>query len=235
MAKVFLSYAREDAAAAKQLAGVHRPRRPRGLVGPPDPGRLALLRRDRPRAQERRSGRRPVDRRRRSNPPGCRTRPPKGATPAGWFRSASAGAGRRSASASSTSSISATGTARRIRRRSTTCSRRSPEDRGQRPSAETGKPRRRSAEAARLSICVLPFVNMSGDPEQEYFSDGITEDIITDLSKVSALSVVARNTAFTFKGKVDRREGGRRARSASAMCSKAACARPATGSGSPPS
>jgi adenylate cyclase len=53
----------------------------------------------------------------------------------------------------------------------------------------------------RLSICVLPFANMSGDPEQEYFSDGITEDIITDLSKVSALSVVSRNTAFTFKGK----------------------------------
>src|SRR5205814_2763141 len=48
---------------------------------------------------------------------------------------------------------------------------------------------------------VLPFVNMSGDPEQEYFSDGITEDIITDLSKVSALFVVARNTAFTYKGK----------------------------------
>ena len=48
---------------------------------------------------------------------------------------------------------------------------------------------------------MLPFANMSGDPEQEYFSDGITEDIITDLSKVSALSVVARNTAFTFKGK----------------------------------
>jgi adenylate cyclase len=52
----------------------------------------------------------------------------------------------------------------------------------------------------RASVCVLPFVNMSGDPEQEYFSDGITEDIITDLSKVSALSVIARNTAFTFKG-----------------------------------
>ena len=52
----------------------------------------------------------------------------------------------------------------------------------------------------RASICVLPFQNMSGDPEQEYFSDGITEDIITDLSKVSSLSVVARNTAFTFKG-----------------------------------
>jgi adenylate cyclase len=51
------------------------------------------------------------------------------------------------------------------------------------------------------SICVLPFVNMSGDTEQEYFSDGISEDIITDLSKVSALFVIARNTAFTFKAK----------------------------------
>jgi adenylate cyclase len=53
----------------------------------------------------------------------------------------------------------------------------------------------------RPSIAVLPFDNMSGDPEQEYFSDGITEDIITDLSKVSGLFVVARNTAFTYKGK----------------------------------
>ena len=53
----------------------------------------------------------------------------------------------------------------------------------------------------RVSICVLPFVNMSGDAEQEYFSDGISEDIITDLSKVSALAVVSRNTAFGFKGK----------------------------------
>ena len=52
-----------------------------------------------------------------------------------------------------------------------------------------------------LSVCVLPFANMSGDPEQEYFSDGISEDITTDLSKVSALGVVARNTAFTFKGR----------------------------------
>jgi adenylate cyclase len=59
------------------------------------------------------------------------------------------------------------------------------------------------AEGARpgVNVCVLPFVNMSGDAEQEYFSDGISEDIITDLSKVSALAVVARNTAFTFKGK----------------------------------
>ncbi len=51
------------------------------------------------------------------------------------------------------------------------------------------------------SLAVLPFVNMSGDPEQEYFSDGITEDIITDLSKVSTLNVLSRNTTFTFKGK----------------------------------
>jgi len=57
------------------------------------------------------------------------------------------------------------------------------------------------AKARRTTVCVLPFANMSGDPEQEYFSDGITEDIITDLSKVSALGVIARNTAFTFKGK----------------------------------
>jgi adenylate cyclase len=55
--------------------------------------------------------------------------------------------------------------------------------------------------AQRVSIAVLPFNNMSGDTEQEYFSDGITEDIITDLSKVSGLFVVARNTAFTYKGK----------------------------------
>ena len=51
-----------------------------------------------------------------------------------------------------------------------------------------------------ISICVLPFQNMSGDAEQEYFSDGISEDITTDLSKVSALAVTARNTAFMFKG-----------------------------------
>src|SRR5437762_4759226 len=57
------------------------------------------------------------------------------------------------------------------------------------------------AKGQRPSICVLPFANMSGDPEQEYFSDGISEDIITDLSKISALHVVSRNTAFTFKGK----------------------------------
>jgi len=51
------------------------------------------------------------------------------------------------------------------------------------------------------SIAVLPFSNMSGDPEQEYFADGMTEDLITDLSKVSGLSVIARNSVFAYKGK----------------------------------
>ncbi len=60
------------------------------------------------------------------------------------------------------------------------------------------------------SIAVLPFTNMSGDPEQEYFSDGITEDIITALSKISSLMVIARNSTFTYKGKaVDIKQVGR--------------------------
>ena len=53
----------------------------------------------------------------------------------------------------------------------------------------------------RPSIAVLPFVNMSGDPEQDYFSDGISEDIITALSKLRWFFVIARNSSFTFKGK----------------------------------
>ncbi|HEX9449592.1 MAG TPA: tetratricopeptide repeat protein, partial [Dongiaceae bacterium] len=63
---------------------------------------------------------------------------------------------------------------------------------------DTGKVR---PTGERPSVAVLPFNNMSGDPEQEYFSDGITEDIITDLSKVSGLFVAARNSTFTYKGK----------------------------------
>src|SRR5215471_540743 len=65
----------------------------------------------------------------------------------------------------------------------------------------TAVPAEKPVKSERPAICVLPFANMSGDPEQEYFSDGISEDIITDLSKISALHVVSRNTAFTFKGK----------------------------------
>jgi adenylate cyclase len=60
------------------------------------------------------------------------------------------------------------------------------------------------------SIAVLPFANMSGDAEQEYFSDGITEDILTDLSKVGGLMVIARNSSFAYKGRnVDIRTVGR--------------------------
>ena len=60
------------------------------------------------------------------------------------------------------------------------------------------------------SIAVLPFANMSGDPEQEYFSDGISEDVITDLSRIAGLMVIARNSSFTYKGRsVDVREVGR--------------------------
>ena len=60
------------------------------------------------------------------------------------------------------------------------------------------------------SIAVLAFNNMSGDPEQEYFSDGISEDIITDLSKLSELHVIARNSTFNYKGKgVDVKQVGR--------------------------
>jgi adenylate cyclase len=68
----------------------------------------------------------------------------------------------------------------------------------------------RPAPATQHSIAVLAFNNMSGDPEQEYFSDGISEDIITDLSKLSELSVIARNSSFAYKGKsVDVKQVGR--------------------------
>ncbi len=52
------------------------------------------------------------------------------------------------------------------------------------------------------SVAVLPFTNMSGDPEQEYVADGISEDLITDLSKISGLFVTARNSSFVFKGQI---------------------------------
>jgi adenylate cyclase len=65
------------------------------------------------------------------------------------------------------------------------------------PSAKVPAP----SHQGRPSIAVLPFSNMSGDPEQEYFADGIAEDIITDLSKISGLFVIGRNTCFTYKGR----------------------------------
>ncbi|HEY4892819.1 MAG TPA: adenylate/guanylate cyclase domain-containing protein, partial [Reyranella sp.] len=67
--------------------------------------------------------------------------------------------------------------------------------------ANAGAPASTPALPAKPSIAVMPFANMSGDAEQEYFSDGISEDLITDLSKVSALFVIARNSSFTYKGK----------------------------------
>jgi len=58
-----------------------------------------------------------------------------------------------------------------------------------------------TSAASRLSIVVLPFTNLSNDPEQEYFADGITDDLTSDLSRISGSFVIARNTAFTYKGK----------------------------------
>src|SRR6516165_2123596 len=63
------------------------------------------------------------------------------------------------------------------------------------PESDTANPRPHAA------IAILPFTNMSGDPEQEYFSDGISEDIITDLSKIADLMVIARNSSFAYKGR----------------------------------
>ena len=67
-----------------------------------------------------------------------------------------------------------------------------------RPVAVASKP---PAEAARLSIVVLPFTNLSNDPAQDYFADGVTENFTTELSRLHNSFVIARNTAFTFKGK----------------------------------
>src|SRR5215467_4706586 len=73
---------------------------------------------------------------------------------------------------------------------------------GRRPNTANPEPQ--------AAIAILPFTNMSGDPEQEYFSDGISEDIITDLSKIAGLMVIARNSSFTYKGRsVDVRTIGR--------------------------
>src|SRR6516165_7809569 len=79
-------------------------------------------------------------------------------------------------------------------------------------SAETQAERARLSPLSppRLSIVVLPFANLSGDPEQEYFVDGVTESLTTDLSRINGAFVIARNTAFTFKGRpVDVKKLGR--------------------------
>ena len=92
---------------------------------------------------------------------------------------------------------------------------------------------RRRAVPDKPSIAVLPFANMSGDPEQEYFTDGITEDIITDLSKVSGAVRDRPQLDVHLQGQVGRRCRRSAASSACASCSKAASARPATACASP--
>ena len=73
-----------------------------------------------------------------------------------------------------------------------------------------GRKERSTISDDRPSVAVLPFANLSGDPQQDYFSDGITEDIITELSRFSELLVIARNSTFQFKGKAaDIRQVGR--------------------------
>ena len=79
------------------------------------------------------------------------------------------------------------------------------------PTAETGSETAAPAPSEKPSIAVLPFTNMSGDPEQQYFSDGITEDIITELSRFTTLEVVARNSTFVYRDQaVDVSEVGRK-------------------------
>src|SRR5258707_2166593 len=75
------------------------------------------------------------------------------------------------------------------------------------PPTETAQP---LALPDKPSIAVLPFQNMSGDPEQDYFADGMVEDIVTGLSRIKWLFVIARNSSFVYKGKaVDVRQVGR--------------------------
>jgi len=69
------------------------------------------------------------------------------------------------------------------------------------PSVPAAPPVAQPAVAPRLSIVVLPFANLSNDPEQQYFADGITEDLTTDLSCIPDMLVISRNTAFTYQGK----------------------------------
>jgi adenylate cyclase len=77
-------------------------------------------------------------------------------------------------------------------------------------SAPAAEPIPQSAVAPRLSIVVLPFANLSNDPEQQYFADGITEDLTTDLSRIAGSLVISRNTAFTYRGKpIDTKQIGR--------------------------
>jgi TolB-like protein len=88
-----------------------------------------------------------------------------------------------------------------------------------RPESASGAPMDRSLSSAsisapvaapRFSIVVLPFANLSNDPDQQYFADGITEDLTTDLSRIAGMLVISRNTAFTYRNKaVETKQIGR--------------------------
>ena len=86
------------------------------------------------------------------------------------------------------------------------------------------------AVAPRLSIVVLPFANLSDDREQQYFADGITEDLTTDLSRIADMFVISRNTAFTYRNKHSRHKADR-PRAGRALC--AGRERPAVGQPGP--
>ena len=78
------------------------------------------------------------------------------------------------------------------------------------PAATATVPTLRTSSAPRLSIVVLPFANIGGDPEQDYFVDGVTESLTTDLSRIAGAIVIARNSSFSYKGKlIDARQVGR--------------------------
>ena len=78
------------------------------------------------------------------------------------------------------------------------------------PGTQSGSTTPSPPSAPRLSIVVLPFANIGGDPEQDYFVDGVTESLTTDLSRISGSFVIGRHTAFTYKGKaVDLKQIGR--------------------------
>jgi TolB-like protein/class 3 adenylate cyclase len=81
---------------------------------------------------------------------------------------------------------------------------------GAKSATQTGRAKPSPLSPPRLSIVVLPFTNLSGDPEQDYFVDGVTESLTTDLSRISGSFVIGRHTAFTYKGKaVDLKQIGR--------------------------
>ena len=81
------------------------------------------------------------------------------------------------------------------------------------------------------SIAVLPFANLSGDPQQEYFSDGVSDQLINDLSRLPGLFVIARNSSFAYKGKRLRRALSGKSW-ASSTCWRVACVKPPTSSAS---